>query len=98
MMSPPTWTPTGWCSSEPEVPCYCVHSWCLIVEAVEVAIFIVCLILSVIYSRVDKLSIILSIFISAAYIIHFLQDLLVFLSPHNCVLVSSRISFTSFLP
>ena len=98
MMLPPTWTPTGWCSTEPEVPCYCVHIWSLIMEAVEVTIFLVCLIFSVIYSRVDKLSITLSIFIMAAYIIHFLQDLLVFLRPHGCVLVSSKISFTSFLP
>ena len=90
-------TPPGSCENT-TVPCYCVHGWCLILEAVEVFIFILCLILTAAVRKLDKTTVTVAFFIMVAYLINLLQDLFVYLEPFNCAVVSPQLSFTEFVP
>jgi len=75
-----------------------VHEWCLILEAFEVFIFILCFILTAAVRKLDRTTIIVAIIIMVAYVINLLQDLLVFMKPFSCAMVTPQLSFTEFVP
>lgn len=92
---------TAGCNADPNVPCFCVKTWCLVLAGVEILIFTVCLAIFLCCGKsLDKQSITISIFFFIGYLIHFVQSLLIYIKPDgsHCTAITARISFISFLP
>lgn len=59
----------------------------------------VCLVVFICTGRsLDKQSLIISAFFFTGYLIHFLQNLLIYTKPGHCTEITASVSFISFIP